>query len=440
MILVSPKKNISEKVISENYTLDKIYNNIIINNLTSDITVTVPSADNSLKNFGWKIMRNDNSNYSVFITLENPADSMFGSQFHTMKMTQQGEAISIINRFADNKYIYSDISGLMLESAVASVTTTLPMLASDQLTMNGEISSFGANTEVYISFRYREEGSGTWLNTSEQTKTTADIFTETVTVTAGLNYEVQSVLKDMKGIYFYGGVKLVSVNYYANLAIAQADYLEYYLPLQETSGTDTTGQEIVNNKDMTFYNGVTIGADIINGNTVYKRVFGTDDYGESAYLPAISTGSYSVLLQIKYNLTSGDHSFLHFGTNILSIAGDGNRIQLSVNGSIQNWSGASPTSGVINLFIIVDNANNTVTLFETDDTTDNQRLQFSNLPSADASYTRLARGASGDSNQQNYEYLDDGEIRSLAIWNKALTQTERINICKKLNSGYLILA
>lgn len=71
---------------------------------------------------------------------------------------------------------------------------------------------------------------------------------------------------------------------------------------------------------MDFFNGVTVASDTIGGNTIYKRVFGASDYGESAYTPPINSSDLTVYCQIEARLNNQDRSYWHFGANTLSLA------------------------------------------------------------------------------------------------------------------------
>ena len=212
------------------------------------------------------------------------------------------------------------------------------------------------------------------------------------------------------------------------------DGLEFYLPMQESSGIDTAASETMNSYDMAMYNGVTIGSDIINGHTIYKRIFGTGDYGWSSYQPNWSSNSYTILIQVKVGTSSGDHTVLNFGRNCLSIGADNTSLQLEVGGALAWWNGATPFSSIMNIFVTIDLPAGRTTLYTCTSSTRTERCFLNGTPGTAAAYTRLARGTSGDANHQDYEYLDNGEVRSIAIWNRVLTEQEMKDICAKLDN------
>ena len=83
-----------------------------------------------------------------------------------------------------------------------------------------------------------------------------------------MTYEVRAVGELTDGSKTYGAVLTTGANYYTDMDNAINDGLIRYWALQESSGTDTEGDEWVENDRMNFYNGVTIGSDTINSNTI----------------------------------------------------------------------------------------------------------------------------------------------------------------------------
>ena len=62
------------------------------------------------------------------------------------------------------------------------------------------------------------------------------------------------------------------------------------------------------------------------------------------------------------------------------------------------------------------------------------------IPDTIFDYLRIANGTSGDGNHQAGEYLDDGDVRSIAWWNRVISSSEMIDIVNTLNvKGMLIV-
>ena len=79
-------------------------------------------------------------------------------------------------------------------------------------------------------------------------------------------------------------------------------------------------------------------------------------------------------------------------------------------------------------------------MLEVTDTTITERTQVWSVPDAAGAYLRVGRGTSGDSHHQDNEYMDDGEVRSFAVWDRVLTDSEMTNIVNVLdNKGKLIV-
>lgn len=199
-----------ETHISDNYTITNKSENIIVENLTNDITITLPDISDELINTNWRIVRNDNSSYKVYISLNNPSDSLFGEQFHTLMLKELGSGIEIYCN-ESNLYTYAKYDGLSLQEYIPVVITASADVNGTQLIMIGNVDNMGTNNSVDVYFRYREEGTSIWTNTISQTMTTTGNFNDNVTILTGTKYEVQAVLKDKKNILYYGDIILSSV-------------------------------------------------------------------------------------------------------------------------------------------------------------------------------------------------------------------------------------
>ena len=429
---------------TNDYTLTIHDYAIGVDTSSNDVTITVPTASGVVDYpRRWFIKKMTANNNYLYIALQTPGDSMYGASFSSIAIQRQGEGVEIILN-ANQKYTFSDWSGIENPLASPSVTTQTPTLSSTTLTMNGSVESLGSFSSVDAYFRYRDvtAGATTWTETTKVSKNTLGSYSDTATVTAGNVFEVQAVVDDSNGNSYYGAVLRNSVNYYSDTTEASNDGLERYWPMQETSGTDTTATETMATDNMTMYNGVTIGSDTINGNVIYKRIFGSSDYGQAGYQPnwTWSGGSKTILIQVDHNSNSGDHTILNFGRNILSMASDGTGIQLEVNNRISTWSSATPFTSILNVFITVDRSAWKTSLFTCTSSTRTLRTSQWEIPDNQASYTRLGRGSSGDANHQDFEYMDNGEVRSIAVWGRVLSQNEMTDICTILDTdGGLIV-
>ncbi|RLC78696.1 MAG: hypothetical protein DRI61_09450 [Chloroflexi bacterium] len=414
-----------------------------------DVIITLPTASGfSVYPKRWLIKKMSNDN-RLIIVLQTPSDSMYYTEypdFDRMALNKIGEGVEIILN-ANQKYTFASWAGIQTDVAYQpSISTETPALSGTTLTMNANLDDMGAFTTLYSYFRYRNvTDGGAWVETTPASESAVGSVVDTATVTAAKVYEVQSVISVGNDIdpatsaKYYGSVLRNSSNYYANLGEAIADGLVFYTPLQEDGGDDIAGEELVAANDIVFAGGVTIGSDTINSETIYKRIFGANDWGESPFAPDI-TADFTALIQVDMNSNTGDHTILNFGESNLSLASDGSNIQLEVNTSRHNWTSATPFSGILNLFLVVDTSAGRTYLYECDDTTRTQRATRPQVPSSVAQYIRIARGTAGDANHQDDEYMDDGEIRSIGCWSRILSEATMKNICDALdNDGVLLL-
>ena len=373
------------------------------------------------------------------VTFELAVPTQTLSDYSTMKIRRKGFGIRVVRNREQDKYWFTPV-GANTSLELPAVATGNPSLSATTLSMNGELNDMASNSSVDVYFQYREEGTTSWTTTTAQTKTSIGSFSDTATVTAGLVYEVRAVAEISDGSLTYGAILDTGNNYYSDMDSATDDGLIRYWALQETSGTNTDCEESVENDTANAYNGLTIGSDAINGNTIYKRIFGTSDYTEASLI-LDRQGTYTILIQIDMNSISGDHTIFNNGANFLSLASDGTGIQLESGTQIQTWSSATPFSSILNLFVTYDYNNSVARLYETTSSTDTLRITNYNMPSNNASYFRVGRGSSGDANHQDDEYMDDGEVRSIAIWDRELSSAERKSIADKLdNDGGLIVS
>ena len=124
--------------------------------------------------------------------------------------------------------------------------------------------------------------------------------------------------------------------------------------------------------------------------------------------------------------------------NKFSLAVDADDIQFSIGNSLRSWNSSSPT-GMINIFVTVDNANTTSTMYTVTSTASTQRLTLNRVPDIVFDFLRIARGTSGDGNHQDNEYLSDGSVRSISFWNRVLSTNEMQDVCDVLDVKRLLV-
>jgi len=408
-----------------------------------DVTITVPDAS-IFSDYpkAWLVKKMSNDDNCLILKLANPSDSAYGAEFYAMRLCKQGAGVEIILN-ADGKYTFTEASGIREDYIVIPVVSTgTPSLSSTTLTLNGTLDDLGVETSVKVRFRYRDVTSGgAWTDTSDATLSAVGDYSDTATVTAAHTYQSQAIVETDNGNLYYGEVLETTDNFYADTGIAASNGLENYWAFQESAGVDTLAVDTMAGADMVMSGGVAIGSDTINAHTVYKRLFRADDFGEAPFTADFSAHTHTIMVQVDVNSASGDHTLFSLGRNVLSVASDSNSIQLEVNGTIGTWSSATPFSGILNLFIVNDLAKNKCTLYTATPSGRTRRIVVNQVVSDQSIYFRLARGTSGDNNHQDFEYLDDGDVRSVAVWGKKLTQSTMKSICDTLdNKGALIVS
>lgn len=409
-----------------------------VNTASSDVEITLPDGSGWDDNYLWKVVKMTEDNV-LRIKCEVPGQA-FGV-FDSIALEHKGEYIYVhFQGIVSGGPKYWFEYGYIADEYQAPIVTTLkPDLTGTTLTMFGFLDSLKNSGSINVYFKYRQQGTTTWTETAPQLKTTEGSFTDTATVASGVVYEVQAIAKTLSDIVAVGTILDTQRDYYSGVSEAETDELIRYWPMQESSGTDVVATETIASDDMTMYNGVTIDSDVIGGQTIYKRIFGTSDYGQAAFRYS-KTEDYTFLVQLKANLSSGDHTFFSTGRNRISVAGDNTSVQLEVDGNIVNWTSALPFTSILNLFIIMNQTRRMVCLYVVTGSSIINQITNSALPSRKGRWLRIGRGASGDSNHQDNEYLDDGEVRSVAIWNRVLTESEMQGVCSALESGGLIVS
>ena len=427
------------RVVDADFTFQESDMELNADTTTGKIIGTLP-AISSLERTDrvWEIQKITDDIDPVMIRMTDITDSQCGDDLHTYKLTRQGSSLRI--GITENmKYTFKYIMCAEQAFSPMYVATLTPEIASTTLTMNGDLTEISAEIDPLAQFRYRKIGELVWVVSTGQTVSVEGEFTEDVTVTAGEDYEVQAIVTDRAGTINYGDVKNTISNFYPSLDDARIDGLAAYWPLQETTGTDVTGVEALGSGlDMNCAGGVSISSDTINGNVIYKRGFTVSSNMQAAYQHS-NGADLTLLVQCDCRTTSGDHTLFSTGRNVFSCAPDGTAIQSEVNGSKINWNGATPT-GMINLVFRVNRATNTTVMLEVSTLGVTQRTFHYRVPSHFWNYLRMANGTVGDSNHQSGEYLANGDIRSIAVWTRRLSNAELVDLMKTLDTkGMLIV-
>lgn len=219
-------------------------------------------------------------------------------------------------------------------------------------------------------------------------------------------------------------------DYYATPALAGADSLVRYWALQEDddAGTNATGVDtMASGDDLSAFGSVKIGSAVVNADRAYHRVFasGDNDYMQGTYSFSRKR-DFTWMLEIHPEEDTNVHTFLSTGVDLISLAGNAAAVELAVNGVVDTWAAALPFTEMKCLFVVQDYSAAIVTLYEADGAgTVTQRAQRNASCAVNGTSIRLARGYAGDANHDDTDYLDDGAIRSCAIWyNKPLSLME----------------
>ncbi len=229
---------------------------------------------------------------------------------------------------------------------------------------------------------------------------------------------------------------------YADVAAGTADSLVRYWALQEDddAGTNATADDAMGSGDnLAAYNGVTQDSSIINVDRIYRRVFGSSDYMAGTYTAA-ANADWSAMIEIQdLNTTttsrhtyislgeggaSGGVSFGHYSGTIGYLLQVGTKIAYSSTyGSMVVPT--IPHTEVHTFFIVHDFSAATVTLYEADgEGSVTIALQVAYSPTAAGLALRLANGIGSAGYFDTGNYLNDGEIRSCAIWERELSLAE----------------
>jgi len=410
---------------------------------SGSFTVLIPSAS-FIEHCDQKwLVRKISSDYNrVILKLMNPDDSAYGEYFYATKLEVPSTTVDYM--LGSNDKYSMTVSSAGDTALIPEISTLTPEMSGSYLITRGNLNSLGPEDSVNINFRYRdvESGSGDepWNYTTEVATSVTGTYDATILVVSSSNiHAVQARVENQFGQEWYGSQLETSSPYYSNQTIAYSDGLRGYWPFQETGTASTSSVDVMSSYDLTLYNEpytYTSGTVGSGSEIIYERYFGANpqQYCENQDLQIpFSTNSITILLQIQMDSVTGDHTILSHGTNILSLASDMTSIQLELNGNLTSWTTATPFGVIKNMFIIANRTLNLTYLYDVTGSTANTRIIRSGVPNSDGASFRIARGYPGDSNHQDYEYADDMYIRSVAWWNRVLTDAEMIDIVTKLD-------
>ncbi len=299
----------------------------------------------------------------------------------------------------------------------------------DTLTLNGTITDIGNNDHAYVNFQYREVGTSVWANTAELDRTSNGDYSQTDTVDGTKTWEYRAQARNADNEYTYGAILYVGPNYYNSAAEAMADRCRgVWFPDAAGDADDHVGSK----------DGVGAGtySKVDDGGGEYHVDFGADGYIEID-VQIQQDRNVSMCVYYLNTSTSGDHTILSNGTNILSYASDGTSQQIEAGGKVKADTGVQPVSSYTVYFIVHDKTALTTTLYVWDGANISDTITVTNraLPD-DGEWIRIARGAVGDNNHQDTEYCPNMNWKELGWWrNKKLNETEMKGIAEVLVSG-----
>jgi hypothetical protein len=406
-----------------------------------DVTITIPDittlSSSMVGNIFWRIYKMTGDENRVKIVLEEPSQSFV--KYSMRYLTKIGMGVEVGMYREGTQYWFTDISTQAALDRVNFVNL-MPILDNGSLTLRGELIDLTNNDGVICYFRYREEEGTPWIVTDE-TEETEEGLLETTETVSGTEYQTQMVIRDVNGSEFYSTILAIkeAKPYYASVEAALSDGMLRLWQLQEHTGTDDVGEEIIDDQDMKFTGGSTWGQDTIGSEIIYKRILNTSSaYGEAKLNIKVGR-TYTFCLWVDMNTLSGDHTLFSNGKNILSLGADGTNIQLEVNGVIKTWTNCLPFNEFKVLFVTVNPPYDKTVLLDVTSTTVTKVIDFHDTIRSKGIYFRLGRGASGDANHQDYEYMDDGAVRTVGIWDRILSDAQMTDIVTNFESGGLLV-
>jgi hypothetical protein len=404
-----------------------------------DVGITIPDATTLDTNMYWHVVKiSPDSNR---ITISGAVPNQFMGSYDQVILRNRGDSAWVKTYAAANMFFF-EFPWMFDSFALPSLTTARPSLQGDVLHLYGNITDMGDNPHVSVYFNYRETGTSGWLESTAQRKLDTGVFNTTITGLDTLRCDVQAVAETVDGQTVSGIIYTTAHTYYDSTSAAESDSMARYWAFQESSGT--TGREELADDDATFYGEPSVGSVTISGATIYHRIFVDNQYGQATYsLPASDT-DFTVMIQIRSDTTSGDHTFINFGADVCGLAVDNDDIQINTRGEVTTWTTAIPFNEIKTLFMVCNRTSGWVRLYDLSSGSAVQRISRTTLPNADGDLVRFGRGAAGDGHHQDTEYLgtasDPGNIRSVGIWERALSTSDMEDIVDFLdNQGGILV-
>jgi hypothetical protein len=270
-----------------------------------------------------------------------------------------------------------------------------------------------------------------WTDTTAFTKTSTGEYSDTVTVDGTKSWEYRAKVENEDGEFSYGSVLTVSTYYYGDSTQAYADRCRGVWYPDVSADAD----DHVQSND-----GVGHGtySKVDDGGGAFHIDFGNDGYIE---IPVVidRTNGMTFALYYSHTATSGDHTVMSNGTNVLSYASDMANQQIELNGGIVSISGEQPVTTYTPYFIVVDPKINSVKLYKWNGSAIVEVRSMSGTLSSDGQWIRIARGAPGDNNHQDNEYAPDMNWKELGYWIKVLSDVEMEGVADAFTGGYHIV-
>ena len=395
-----------------------------------DCSITLPDVTALQDNQFWQVVKiTDDSNA---ITVSGSVPGQFMGYYDQVVLRNRGDSVWVKTYAAANMFFF-EFPAMFESFEVPAVTTHRPVLENNVLYMYGAVTDMNNNPWVHTYFQYREYG-GDWTRSDVSRLLYPDTYQVSVSGISTTSCEVRAIVETLDGQTVSGTVQQTAHTYYGSETTAEVDGLVRYWALQEESGTNTDGREEMVGDTAVFTGGATVGSTTISGVTVYHRTLESAAYGQAEYqLPASDT-DFTVLIQFRQDTITGDHTVINFGANVCGLAVDNTTMQINTQGDVSTWASSTPFNEIKTMFMVCDRTSGWVRLYDLSSGSAVQRINRTTLPNADGDATRFGRGASGDGHHQDNEYMADGDIRSVAIWERALSTSEMEDIADFLDN------
>ena len=127
-----------------------------VDSSSGDVIITLKSISTlSRKDRSWSIRKISDDANRVLISLQTASDSLYGSDFHSMKLSKLGQGICIgVTR--DDKYFFYEVTGTSDLKADPAVSTQQPDLSGTTLNMYGSLDDLDIKIiELYALDLYK---------------------------------------------------------------------------------------------------------------------------------------------------------------------------------------------------------------------------------------------------------------------------------------------